>query len=436
MSSGVLTHRLRGWSRSLLPAAAVVVLVLASVSAGAHFLLNLNVRILHIEHLSDGLRVYLRTPMPYLVADKVGPAQDGGLPEPAPFTTNANEDGRVVHYVDLAEVAGDPLAVGQLAEDGFVFESAGMRLRGAVEDVRIYRVGTEPGFATLDEARAAFSPSAPPPDIQPPLYVGDAVLDVVLRYTPGTPVSSYSVASTLDPGLPDQENTANLILDYGPGEPRVYRSRGLLRDPVEVTRSTWSAIATFIWEGVRHILEGVDHVLFVVCLVIGATALRSLVWRVTGFTLGHSVTLALGFFGYVPRGDWFVPTVETGIAVSIIYAAAIAVWPRRERTNSERQMFVVTCAIGLLHGLGFSFVLKNILQIDSPNIWQSLLTFNVGVEIGQLLIVLAVWPLLLLLRRINLRLADFARVGAATACAAIAVIWTVQRIGDVFSQLG
>ncbi len=61
---------------------------LAAMPVGAHFLLNLNVRILHVEHLDDGLRVYLRTPMPYLVADRVGPVGADGLPKPAPYTTN------------------------------------------------------------------------------------------------------------------------------------------------------------------------------------------------------------------------------------------------------------------------------------------------------------------------------------------------------------
>jgi hypothetical protein len=122
---------------------------------------------------------------------------------------------------------------------------------------------------------------------------------------------------------------------------------------------------------------------------------------VTGFTIGHSVTLTMGFFGLVPSGAWFVPTVEAGIAISIIYAAAIAVLPRATEANSERNLFIVTSAIGLLHGLGFSFVLHKILQIDSPNIWQSLLAFNVGVEIGQLLIIVLSWPLFRLVSHLS-----------------------------------
>ena len=233
--------------------------------------------------------------------------------------------------------------------------------------------------------------------------------------------------STLDPGLPGQEETANLILDYSPAGTQVFRARGLLAEPVTISRSVLSAVFTFTKEGVRHILEGLDHVLFVLCLVLGATGLRSLVWRATGFTIGHSVTLTAGFFGFVPSGAWFVPAVEMGIALSIIYAAAIAVLPRSQDHGGERKLIAVTCAIGLLHGLGFSFVLHKILQITSPDIWQSLLAFNVGVEIGQLLIIVAAWPLFRLTERLSGRTWQMGRWAVATGCTTIALVWTGQR---------
>lgn len=416
----------------------IFVFCLASiaVSASAHFLLNLNVRILHVEHIADGLRVYLRTPMPYLVAGKIGPVRADGLPEPAPFTSNALEGGLVAHYVDFEQLRPSIIGLGELAQAGFEFEINGQRMPGLVERVHLYRVGSQPEFASLDEAHASFDTVAKLPESAPKLYVGDAVVDVVLRYDTGGAVLSYAVSSNLNPGLPGQETTANLILDYGPDGVKVFRSRGLMLEPIEISQSTISAIGTFILEGVRHILEGLDHVLFVVCLVIGAASLRSLLWRVTGFTLGHSVTLAAGFFGFVPSGAWFVPAVETGIALSIIYAGAIAIRPLAVRGNNEWSTFVVTCFIGLLHGLGFSFVLQNILQVTSPNIWQSLLAFNVGVEFGQLAIVLAVWPVFRLLRHTNFAVWRVARIGTAAGCIVVAAMWTVERIGLIFGSVG
>ena len=420
------------WCALVLP---LFLLCIIAVPASAHFLLNLNVRILHVEHLSDGVRVYMRTPMPYLVADRIGPVGADGLPAPAPYTSNRMEDGKLVHYLDAGQFRRDPYGLGGLAAEGFRLVADGKRLEAAVERVHIHRVGTQPAFATLGEAKAAFAQARSYPDNAKPLYVGDAVVDIVLRYRPGAPVYAYTVSSTLNPGLPGQEKTANLILDYSPGGTKVFRARGLLAEPVAISRSALSAISTFVKEGVRHILEGLDHVLFVLCLVLGANRLNSLAWRITGFTIGHSVTLSAGFFGFVPSGAWFIPAVETGIALSIIYAAVIAVIPREEQNHSERYLFVVTSAIGLLHGLGFSFVLHKILQVDSPNIWQSLLAFNVGVEIGQLIIILAAWPAFRLLQRSSENIWRASRIGISTICIAVAAVWTWQRALSVIGSL-
>jgi hypothetical protein len=365
-----------------------IFLLAVAATAHAHFLLNLNVRILHVEHLADGLRVYLRTPMPYLVADRVGPVGSNGLPEPAPYTTNRIEDEKLVHYLDPDQLRRHPEGLGSFAGEGFRLVAEGKPLDATVEQVHVYRVGTQPDFATLDEARTAFAAGHAGPEAAKPLYVGDAVVDIVLRYRVGAPIHSYSVSSTLDPGLPGQENTANLILDYGPEGTKVFRARGLLAEPIIISRSAISAIVTFIKEGFRHILDGLDHVLFVLCLVLGATALRSLI-----------------------------------------------VLPRSEQNSSERNLFFVTCAIGLLHGLGFSFVLHKILQITSPDIWQSLLAFNVGIEMGQLTIIVIAWPAFRLIQRSSEYVWRIGRVGIATVCIAVAAVWTGQRVLSVIGTL-
>lgn len=416
------------WLRGFLIIVAFVGVLGVAAMANAHFNLNMNVRVFHVEHTDKGLRVYLRTPMPYLVADKIGPVGADGLPEAAPFTTNRMEEDGVMHLVDEAALRADMAGLGKIAADGLRLETDGMALRPEVVRVRAYPLGREPGFATLDEAKSALSGGPPFPADAGETYVGDTTVDVLLTFDASAPVYAYSLSSTLDPGLPGQDETANVILDEGPGGTKVFRAKGLLHEPITVTSSSAAAAWTFVVEGIEHILGGPDHVLFVLCLVLGATGLRSLISRVTGFTVGHSITLVAGFFGFVPKGAWFVPTVEIGIALSIIYAAAIAIWTEEGHRSSEWTMFVVTFAIGMLHGLGFSFVLHEILRIDAPNLWQSLLSFNVGVEIGQLAIVLLAWPSLVLLRKLSVPAWHYTRLGLASACIAVAAFWTGQRV--------
>jgi hypothetical protein len=312
--------------------------------------------------------------------------------------------------------------------------SLGSVLTGPLTPVRAYPGTEQPSFASIEDAKASFEGPFHP-DRFPATYVGDTVVDTVLRYRSGGPVYDYAVSSTLDPGLEGQDLTANLLLDHFPGETKVFRARGLLDQPITVSRSALAAAATFVIEGIRHILEGWDHLLFVLCLALGALGFGSLLWRATGFTIGHTVTLIAGFFGLAPSGAWFIPAVEMGIALSIIYAALFAVTKRGKATRSELRMFSITTAIGLLHGLGFSFVLHKILQVDAPDIWQSLLAFNLGVELGQVLIILATWPLFRLVARWYDRAWRIGRWGVALPCVLIAALWTGQRALMVVQSL-
>ncbi|MEM7221926.1 MAG: HupE/UreJ family protein [Pseudomonadota bacterium] len=415
-------------SRRVLPLFALCLFgLLAWSEARAHFLLNVNVRIIIVEHLDDGLRVYLRLSMPYLVADKIGAEQADGTVEAAPYTTNRIEEGQLMHLLDKAAYSEDPTGLGRLVADGHHITVEGRELPAEVEVVRAYPAIAQPPFANLAEAQRAFEASALWDEAWGESFVGDTVVDVVLRYRTDGPVHDYDFSSSLNPGLEGQEEQANLLLDTHPGsDPIITRVRGLLDEPVAISRSAWAAAYTFFLEGGRHILEGLDHVLFVLCLTIGASGLSNLLWRVTGFTLGHSVTLILGFFGYVPSGAWFIPTVESGIALSIIYAGVIAVM-----NKPSAGTFLVTTLIGLLHGLGFSFVLHEILKVDSPNLWHSLVAFNLGVEAGQVLIVLAIYPVIVLLRRKSLQALSIGRWIVATPCIAVAAFWTGQRVNQI-----
>jgi len=397
--------------------------VLAPVPASAHFKLNLNIRIFHISHHADGVDLYMRLPMPYLVASLLGPEESDGSRTPAPFTTHAMVDDELLHYLDLAALNRDPLPLGQLAADGHVIESNGRPLQGVVKKVLVFSGDTQTPFSTLEEAIQSFNTDQIQYE-QPP-FVGDSLVDVLLQYRPGHSLSGYQLSSTLNPDLPGQEDTANLVLDYGEKEPVVYRVTGLLSEPVEIDRSLFTAAKTFVVEGVRHILGGYDHVLFVVCLVLGAMTLSSLIWRVTGFTVGHSITLVLGFFGYTPSAPWFVPLVETGIALSIILAGVHALTGSKAINNTGA--LAVTVLLGFLHGLGFSFVLNEILGVTSSNIWLSLLSFNVGVELGQLAIVLVLFPVLAIVMKFKPQWTNGTRWVLALPCIVIASVWSGQR---------
>ena len=411
-------------------------------SAWAHFLIDINIRTFHVVHEEGRIRLLARLPMPWLVADKTGPANLQGNPAAAPYTTMHIEDGQARYSVNIDDLEDFPEGLGRLLEAGLILSVGDQRLRAKVGRVRGSPGEMQTPFSWLAEAEAALDGPVWPEGI-PPVHVGKAMIDIELIYPVDARVERYTLRSvltlpdpseTLDPPLPpdplDPSNpseTANLIIDHASDPPLVFRVSGSMAEEVAISRSRWSAAATFIAQGLIHILEGTDHVLFVLCLVLGATGLRMLAWRITGFTIGHSLTLSLGFFGFAPQGAWFIPLVETGIALSIVYAAISAL------TGKDRlgMSLMVTTLLGLLHGAGFSFVLREILALDAPHLWTSLLAFNLGVEIGQLSIALVIWPILMLIAKAPKWFA-LARWTIALPCILIAMIWSGQRGMQIF----
>jgi hypothetical protein len=141
--------------------------------------------------------------------------------------------------------------------------------------------------------------------------------------------------------------------------------------------------------GFDHILGGIDHLLFLLCLVIPLRRIRTLVAVVTSFTAAHSVTLIASAYDYAPGALWFPPLVETLIATSIVYMALENI----VGANVTRR-WIITFAFGLVHGFGFSFALRDSLQFAGSHLLTALLSFNIGVELGQLLVLAAVVPAL------------------------------------------
>ena len=185
--------------------------------------------------------------------------------------------------------------------------------------------------------------------------------------------------------------------------------------------------------GIGHILTGFDHLLFVLGLVLLVQGGRRLLWTVTAFTLGHSVTLALAVLGFVN-----VPQqpIEAAIALSI-YVLAVELAPHspRKPTLMERMPWLVAGLFGLLHGLGFAGALSQI-GLPENEIPLTLFAFNLGIEIGQLMFVAAVLLLLLALRRLPLRWPRLAFYLPAYAMGTFAAFWFFQRVAASFTSLG
>jgi hypothetical protein len=257
---------------------------------------------------------------------------------------------------------------------------------------------SEEAFGSYPEAAAHIA--GPPLPVTENVFWNQGYFDLHLTY----PIAAESSRFGLDvvAGAALAQRT-KLFVEFLPpgGEARVYEVHGG-HGWLELDPSWYGAAWTFVQLGFQHILDGIDHLLFLLCLVLPFRPRQfwTLVGIISSFTVAHSITLIAGAAGLVPAGNWFPPLIESLIALSIFYMAIeniLSFWLGGENPANLRWRWLVTGAFGLIHGFGFSFVLQQDLQLAGSHLVLSLLAFNVGVELGQLAVILVTVPALALL---------------------------------------
>ncbi len=257
------------------------------------------------------------------------------------------------------------------------------------------------------------------------------------RRAPATLELTYTLFADLDPqhrgllNLATPQGTRTAVL--GPQASR----QSFALDAAATAGSTWSQFVTYLREGVWHIWIGFDHILFLLSLLLPAVGLwQAARWQpaerfgqaawdvlriVTAFTVAHSITLSLATLGVVSLPSRLV---ESAIAGSVVLAALNNVWP-----VFHGRRWWVAFAFGLIHGFGFASVLAD-LKLPQQALALALVGFNVGVEVGQLAIVMAFLPLAFALRR-----SWFYRrgvlAGGSLLIATLAAVWFVERAFDI-----
>ena len=211
-------------------------------------------------------------------------------------------------------------------------------------------------------------------------------------------------------------------VSFGAGE--ISQRVAQLEDPgfeARRSRSAAQEFRRFLLLGVQHIFTGYDHIAFLIGLLLLGGSVRELVKIVTAFTVAHSITLALAALSLLTPSPRLI---EPLIALSIIFVGVENLWALRGQRAAQalQHRWMVTFAFGLVHGFGFAAVLR---ELDLPRavLATGLVSFNLGVEVGQLCIVLAALPILNRLRARR----RFA-LGASACIAALGAIWLLQRL--------
>lgn len=326
---------------------------------------------------------------------------------------------RSTGFLDLAraDAALRTAAVQWIANSVALYENGVQLPAGDLRAVRV-SLPSDRSFGSFEAAAAHLR--APPLPAGTDLPWDQGMLDVWLTY----PIRSDRSDFAIRPGVERLGMRVVTVLRFHmpDGAERAFELTG---DPgiVDLDPRWHRAALRFVQLGFFHILDGLDHLLFLLCLVIPFRRLRPLVLIVTSFTVAHSLTLVASAFDLAPGALWFPPLVETLIAASIVYMAIENI----VSPGHLHRRWVIAFAFGLVHGFGFSFALRETLQFAGSHLLTSLVSFNVGVEIGQVLVLLILVPALDALFRYGVA----ERIGVIVLSAFVAHTgwhWTTERL--------
>jgi hydrogenase/urease accessory protein HupE len=311
----------------------------------------------------------------------------------------------VVHTIDVAHELGLSLSASLL--DSRVVDTNQDRLSALIRQ----RVSFIAGGVTLE-----------PRVEQVDILADRQALRVTLHFVTKRPPDSFVVCAALFPYDPNHQTFVNV---YEGGALRhqgiVNASRTSLEYFPGTVLGTLAVVRRFLVEGVRHIAIGPDHLLFLVGLLLLGGSLMQLVRIVTAFTIAHSLTLTLAVLNVVNPS---ARLVEPAIALSIICVGADNLLVTRQSRDVRAW---IALAFGLIHGFGFASVLR---EMDLPRqaLGWSLFSFNVGVEIGQVVMVTVVTAALATARRSSEALGRRLVLVGSTAVIAAGVYWFVERM--------
>ncbi len=292
-------------------------------------------------------------------------------------------------FLDVARAEPTLRDAAQLWIADGVHLRVGDRALGAPQVVAVRAaLPTDRAFDAYESALRAVQASPLPASTDIP--VGQVMLDVLLD----VPTNGVIVGDDADLVLTPTwahlgvRTTTVVTLLLRSGAERVITFDG---DPGDVRLDPrwWQAAWRFMRTGMVHMFSGIDHLLFVLCLVLPIRTMRPLIGVITAFTIAHSITLVASALGFAPTALWFPPLVEVLIAASIVYLALENIVGAR-----VPHRWMIAFAFGLVHGFGFSTALREQLQFAGSHLLTSLAAFNVGVELAQLAVLAVAVPTL------------------------------------------
>ena len=414
---------LRSDGCAILSVLAFMVGICLAENANAHFSYS-DPRIIHMTAHENGQSVILvRMPAPLaLLPDDWKGVEDKRVP---PF--GSVENGNTV--LDPAAIADGEAVLRARLNESVELWIGGQRAETRVEAFRFWSDKARPTFGTVRSALAAFDAPFDRSAVVRASYF-DLTIDVMVSVPAADLSEEVRLVSSLGHRFRVIDKLGTVVKLHRKDATETSATLGVMDVSFPKIVTKWEIFLGAALTGAEHIYRGLDHLAMIVLIAIAAPSWRrALIWA-SAFTIGHMTTLAAGLYGVAPASDWFVPTVELAIVLTIA-VAGVAVITRRKNALGWVGLLVV----GLIHGYGFAASASVALfagQVDPLN----LTAFALGLELCQFAIYALALPLILLLDRAYLPVRVHWRHAMALTIAISAGTAAIFRFSEASNAFG
>lgn len=390
-----------------------LILIIYSSSVFSHFT-HFEPRIIHLHQDNSDAIILMRMPLPLILLDENWKGIDGK--QNIPYTKLINNTD---YLIDHNEIKKNLKAFKTHITQGYTINKNSVEQSYLIESINIFNTDNRKPFNSLKTAEQNFSSEITISPQATKLF--DAGIDVKLRILNTSVVKDdISISSILGDQFKAINRLANIINLHREGADDSVTTVGILDYSSKHLPSMTQQLISGFNDGFKHILIGLDHVLFMLLLFYSASSFLKLLSLATAFTFGHSFSL---FFGdsIAISSPMFIPGIELLIALTIAFTAIALLLKKAQHLGTTPLLI-----IGVIHGFGFSFVFNELENEGAQTSITNLLSFNIGIEAGQLFIYALAFTLTLLIKKQDIlikKLPYFVSISAL----AISVYWVITR---------
>ena len=400
-----------------------LILIIYSSNVFSHFS-HFEPRILHLYQDNQDTIILMRMPLPLILLEDNWKGVDSK--QSIPYT---NKVGTSDYLIDQEKIIKNLDDFKERIKQGYTIKKNDILQNYQIESINIFNSDNRKSFSSLESAEQNFTSNLTIRQSAKKLF--DSGIDIKLRIiNTSVMYDDISIHSILGDKFNAIKRLGNIVnLHRGDTDESITTTVGILEYSSTHLPSITQQLITGFNDGFIHILIGLDHVIFVLLLFYSASSFLKLLSLATAFTIGHSFSLFLGD-NIAVASPMFIPGIEVLIALTIAFTAIALLFKKAQHLGTTPLLI-----IGIIHGFGFSFVFSELANEGAQTSISNLLSFNIGIEMGQLFIYAIAFTITVLIKNQTI-LAKKLPYYVSTCALIISAYWVVTRSMPLIDYIG